>query len=488
MPSEAPVILWFRQDLRVSDNPALLEACKAGRILPIYILDNVNSGKWQMGAASKVWLHHSLEKLNQSLSGNLKLFCGDAKIIIDSLVKETGSKKIFWNRCYEPWRISRDKEIKEALKDKGVEAISTNGSLLWEPWRIVKQDGTPYKVFTPYFKKGCLQAEPPRLPLKKTKKIIFFEHEIEKACSLQQLELMPSLSWGNEIIAHWNVGEIAAQKKIKTFIKKKLRIYSSETQGRDFPAQCSTSRLSPHLHFGEVSPHQIWHSVQNEVKQHNLLDEEYFHFLSEIGWREFSYYLLYHWPTLPEKPFNKKYQDFPWITKNIKTDLAKWQKGATGFPIIDAGMRELWQTGTMHNRVRMIVASFLVKNQLISWHEGGEWFWDCLFDADLASNSASWQWVAGCGADASPYFRIFNPVTQSEKFDSEGEYIKTYCPELTALPSKYIHKPWQATEEALMKANIRLGVDYPKPMLDLKATRERALDMNKKLKTAYESI
>ena len=467
--SATKTIVWFRQDLRIHDNPALLAAVNAGDIFPIYILDDVNSGDWAMGAASRLWLHESLDSLNASLNGRLCFFDGDAQIVLMDLVAELGATAVHWNRCYEPWRIGRDKKIKTQLSEKGVEVNSYNGSLLWEPWEITKKDGTPYKVYSPFFKRGCLAASHQiRQVLPAPKNINYLALPQGFAShSLEELRLKPSIAWDGGIRKAWSVGEDAAHDRLQQFIDRRLEGYK---KARDFPAMGSTSRLSPHLHFGELSPHQVWFQV---LQSDPVNKEDLSHYQSELGWREFSYYLLYHWPQIPDQPFVKKYKAFPWCTDN--EGLQQWQQGKTGYPIVDAGMRELWQTGYMHNRVRMIVGSFLVKNQLIHWRHGERWFWDCLVDADLASNSAGWQWVAGCGADASPYFRIFNPLLQSEKFDPEGEYLVRYLPELKGLPKKYRHKPWEAPCDVLDQAGIELGKDYPVPILDLKVTRERAL-------------
>ncbi|CAF2084484.1 unnamed protein product [Rotaria magnacalcarata] len=396
------IIQWFRQDLRISDNPALFVAANKGEILPIYILDDENSGKYKIGSASRIWLHRSLEKLNESLEYKLRIFAGDAKEVIAQLLQKYDISAVYWNRCYEPWRIKRDQTIKEMLKQLGVDAQSFNGSLLIEPWELLKEDNTFYKVFTPFYKKAYLE------------------------------------------------------------------------EGRDFPDKQNVSNLSPHLHFGEISPRQIIYNIQSKVSDKNVE-----HFLRELIWREFSYYLLYHFPELPDKNFQSKFDYFPW--RDQATLLNAWQKGETGYPIVDAGMRELWQTGYMHNRVRMIVGSFLVKNLLLPWHHGKDWFWDCLLDADLANNSASWQWVAGSGADAAPYFRIFNPILQGKKFDPEGSYIFRFIPELNKLPKQFLFNIWEAPSSVLKKAGITLGQNYPNPIIDLKYSREKALQ-------AYNSI
>ncbi len=474
MPDSPITIVWFRQDLRRADNPALKTAAELGSILPIYIFDDENSGDWKPGAASRVWLHHSLKSLNVSLADRLRLFRGDAREIIDRLVDALPVRAVFWNRCYEPWRVERDTGIKRELERRDVEMRSFNASLLWEPWEVSKQDGTPYKVFTPFYEKGCLPLAPPRPPLEPPARLDYADAEVDFAVPLDDLELLPDHDWQVSMMRHWRVGEDAAVAALDSFCEESLGNYKA---GRDFPAMAATSRLSPHLHYGEISPQQVWQRIDHE----GLRDAggNAAHFLRELGWREFSYHLLYHNPTLPQQNYNSKFDGFDW--RSSDADIPAWQRGRTGFPIVDAGMRQLWQTGYMHNRVRMIVASFLVKNMLVHWRHGEDWFWDCLVDADLANNSASWQWVAGSGADAAPYFRIFNPVLQSEKFDPDGEYLVRYCPELEGLPTKYRHKPWEAKAEMLEAAGIELGVDYPEPMLDLKTTRERALERFKRL-------
>ncbi len=469
-------IVWFRQDLRIEDNPALAAAAANGSILPVYILDDVNAGDHAMGDASRVWLHHALTDLNQSLKGRLRCFRGDARKILRKLVLELDVDAVYWSRCYEPWRIKRDKAIKESLSSEGVEVQSFNASLLWEPWAVLKQDGTPYKVFTPFYRKGCLSASaPPRQPLPKPEKLSFARASIE-SLAIDDLGLLPAIDWDRPMLQHWDISETGAQATLTGFMNDRLARYKA---GRDFPAVQGVSRLSPYLHFGQISPHQVW-AAALQREQDNNIDT----FQSELGWREFSYSLLYHFPALPADNLQNKFDRFPW-KKNSK-HLRAWQQGMTGYPIVDAGMRELWQTGYMHNRVRMIVGSFLVKNLLLNWREGEAWFWDCLFDADLANNSASWQWVAGCGADAAPYFRIFNPVTQGEKFDADGQYTRQYVPELKALPDKYLFKPWEAPESVLKEAGVVLGKNYPKPVVDLKASRERALEAFRSLKSEAE--
>ena len=462
-------IHWFRQDLRLSDNPALDSATQYETLIPIYILDEVNSGEFKMGAASKWWLHQSLTKLNESLDGKLLVYQGNPHEILNKLIEEQEVSYVTWNRCYEPWRIYRDKEIKRNFEDKNVAVESFSASLLWEPWTISKDDGTPYRVFTPFYKKGCLNSEEPRLPAGKVDLSNLYSEDLSSG-SITDLNLLPTIKWYKSFEEEWNPGEIGAEQNLNSFLDSGLLNYK---EGRNFPSQEFVSRLSPHLHFGEISPNEVWYRAKTKEGISGI-EKSLAHFHSELGWREFSYYLLYHFPDLPNKNFQEKFDIFPW--QENEEFLALWQKGNTGYPIVDAGMRELWQTGYMHNRLRMIVGSFLVKNLLIDWRFGERWFWDCLVDADLASNSASWQWVAGSGADAAPYFRIFNPITQGLKFDPEGEYTKKYVPELRDLPNKYLFSPWEAPENILADAGIELGKNYPKPMVDLKLSRETALE------------
>lgn len=461
-------LVWFRQDLRLSDNPGLFEAANQGDVLAVYIFDEPQKD-FKLGAASRWWLHHSLNALNKQLDNKLNIYSGNAEAIIAHLIKEHRIDAIHWNRCYEPWRIAQDSAIKLTYKESTINCMSFNGSLLWEPWEVLKDDGTPYKVFTPFYKR-CVANQSWREPLPCPKTLNLIKDSANNI-SVDDLDLLPKIHWDLSLKKHWVIGEAGAQVRLSEFIDEGLQHYK---EGRDFPAQNSVSRLSPHLHFGEISPNQVALAITAQQSNQAIPSQEIEHFLRELGWREFSYSMLYHYPELPWKNFQEKFDKFPWQTDEVY--LKAWQTGKTGFPIIDAGMRELWQTGYMHNRVRMIVGSFLVKNLLQHWHHGEKWFWDCLVDADLANNSASWQWVAGSGADASPYFRIFNPVLQGQKFDPNGDYTKQYVPELKALPSAYLHQPWDAPESLLKQAGIILGETYPHPIVDLKASRIRALE------------
>ena len=457
-------ICWFRQDLRLHDNPALTHCSEIGPVLPIFIFDTKNPGEDQYGAASRCWLHHSLEALQKTLAGKLALFTGDPEQILLSLTKKLPVAAVYWNRCYAPWQIQRDQKIKERLKAAEIEVKSFNGSLLWEPWEINKKDGTPYRVFTPFYRNGCLTAAPPREPLPKPPKLTLFA-DSSLSTSVADLNLLPAHHWGKQMMSHWQPGEQGAAKRLDEFLDHGITDYK---EGRNFPSKRNVSRLSPHFHWGELSPNEAWYSAKAQYHDDNLQ-----HFLSELGWREFSYHLLYQFPDLPRKNLQAKFDAFPWQQDQKK--LTAWQRGQTGYPIVDAGMRELWQTGYMHNRVRMVVGSFLVKNLLLHWTLGEKWFWDCLVDADLANNSASWQWIAGCGADAAPYFRIFNPITQGQKFDPHGEYTRKFVPELEGLPDNYLFNPWEAPPAILQQANLELGKNYPFPIVDVKSSREKAL-------------
>ncbi|WP_420331851.1 cryptochrome/photolyase family protein [Oceanicaulis alexandrii] len=471
-----PVIVWFRQDLRLADNPALQAAAATGApVLPVYILDDDAPGAWKPGGASRWWLHHSLTSLArdiEQLGGRLIFQKGPAQSCLEALIEDVGADAVFWNRQYEPWARKRDESIKSALKTADVKARSFNGSLIVEPWDIATKAGAPYKVFTPYWrslKAGHAPSEPTARP-----DALRFQ-DYQGGCALEALKLLPTKpDWSGGLDDNWTPGEAAAHGRLGQFLQHSVTAYSDR---RNLPAEHGTSKLSPHLHFGEISPRQVWHAVKRSDHAQSEGADTY---LSEIAWREFSYNLLYHFPDLPEANFQSKFDGFEWTGQ--EKDLEAWRRGRTGYPIVDAGMRELWATGWMHNRVRMIVASFLIKDLMIDWREGEAWFWDTLVDADLSSNSASWQWTAGSGADAAPYFRVFNPVGQSEKFDPDGDYLRTWLPELTKLPNKAIHAPWMADASVLRQAGVRLGETYPEPIVDHGEARKRALAAFEKIK------
>ena len=414
MTKTTKALVWFRHDLRLQDNPALYEACKRGyEVIPVFIWDPHSEGDWAPGAASRVWLHHSLKSLQESfekVGSKLILRQGPTLEALKKFIQETKAQAIFWNRRYEPSIITRDQSIKTVLKEMGIEAESFNGSLLHEPWDIKNNQGLPYQVFTAYWNRiQSLEAQPSPLP---TPKII--SPKPPHSETLDDFKLLPRIHWDQKMMTHWTPGETGAHTLLSHFYKSSAADYP---QNRDIPSLEGTSKLSPHLHFGEISPRQIWAQAQGKHTP----------YLRQIVWREFSYYLLYHFPHTPTEPLREEFKKFSWDhSKTAQQNLKKWQRGETGFPIVDAGMRELWETGWMHNRVRMIAASFLVKDLMIPWQEGARWFWDTLVDADLANNTMGWQWVAGCGADASPYFRIFNPELQTQKFDPQKKYIQQW--------------------------------------------------------------
>lgn len=468
------IILWYRRDLRVTDNPALFAAKHTG-IIPVYIHAPSEEAPWQPGAASRWWLHHSLSTLDEQLrhcGSRLIIREGESLAVLQQLIRETGANAVYCNRLYEPATIRRDKQIKAELTSQGIEYKSFAAHLLFEPWQVQTGGGTPYKVFTPFWN-ACQKIGLPSDITPAVRKLPPIVNTL-KSAPITSLELLPGIKWDAAFYTHWQPGEAGAQQRLRAFIKQRLADYE---HGRDFPAQSVTSRLSPHLHFGEISPRQIVYAIERarETNRAAGFNKQALGFLRELVWREFTHHILYHFPHTTDKPLNPRFEHFPWQTRKTRALLA-WQQGMTGFPIVDAGMRELWATGSMHNRVRMIVGSLLTKNLGLHWRHGARWFWDTLVDADLAQNSFNWQWVAGCGADAAPYFRIFNPITQSEKFDAHGEYLRRWLPELKHLPNKYIHAPWLAPEAVLHDAGIVPGKDYPKPIVDLKQSRERALE------------
>jgi deoxyribodipyrimidine photo-lyase len=470
--SARPVIVWLQQDLRLHDNEALCASAKAGPVIALFILDDATPGEWKLGGAQRWWLHHSLATLGtdfQKRGLTLVLRSGDPLTILQELVTETQAQGVFWNRRYEPAHIARDSAIKHTLKAQGLRVESFSSLLLFEPWQIKNKSGEYFKVFTPFWK-SCLQHTPPRAPLPVP---AMQPYAITLASdTLERWKMLPTHpDWAGGLRASWTPGETGALACAEHFFAHGLARYDDK---RDFPAAACTSRLSPHLHFGELSTNALWHRCQSmQHTEESALRKPVSKFLAELGWREFSYHLLYHFPELPASSFRPAFNAFPW--ENDAALLHAWQKGRTGYPIVDAGMRELWQTGVMHNRVRMIAASFLTKHLLVHWTEGERWFWDTLVDADLASNSASWQWVAGSGADAAPYFRIFNPVLQGKKFDERGDYVRTFVPELARLSDDHIHTPWLADEGALARAGITLGKDYPFPIVDHDTARAKAL-------------
>ena len=453
-----PIIVWFRRDLRLADNPALAAALATHRpILPLFIWSPSEEGEGAPGAASRWWLHHSLAALDadlQARGSSLVVRCGSVLEILKDVMRDTGATEVYWNRLYEPALIARDKVIKAALP-----AQSFNANLLHEPWTIATQLGKPYQVFTPFYKACQLTGEPGR-PLPAPARL---PTPVKVASDdLQRLELLPRRDWAKSFPSHWKPGEAGARKLLAAFAVER---YLTD---RDFPEREGTSRLSPHLHFGEISPRQIWWGIRDSKRPN---PEPY---LRQLVWREFAHHLLFHFPHTTTEPLRSEFRAFPWATHPAQ--LKAWQRGLTGYPIVDAGLRELWTTGWMHNRVRMIVASFLVKDLMLPWQAGAAWFWDTLVDADLANNTLGWQWAAGCGADAAPYFRVFNPLLQGRKFDPDGAYVKRWIPELAKLAPQWIHAPAEAPAGVLTSAGVQLGHTYPLPLVDHAQARLEALN------------
>ena len=475
----SPVIVWFRKDLRLKDNPALHSALLENKeIIPVFIWDPDEGGQWSPGAASRWWLHHALVSLMQDirkLGGKLILAKGKAANLIPQIAREHGVIKVLYGRAYDPHGLSTQEKVEEALDKVCIDTESFNTSLLQEPWETKNGTGKPFQVFTPYWRKSrpIIYREPACYDLRK----LSFLSLPTPNQTVDDLQLLPNFPWYEKLGEHWVVSETAAHKQLERTVNDVTHSYSTR---RNNPSVDGTSRLSPYLAWGMVSPRQICKNVLQAENEGCHRGEN--KFLVEIGWREFSYHLLYHYPTIPDKPLRPKYAAFPWL--NDEENLHCWQYGKTGYPMVDAGMRQLYETGWMHNRVRMIVASFLVKHLLISWTEGARWFWDTLVDADLASNTQGWQWAAGCGADAAPYFRIFNPITQGEKFDARGIYAKKWISSIQNLPSKWVFKPWEAPADTLKECGVDLGVNYPKPCVNHSEGRARALDALASLKTS----
>ena len=467
---DRPLILWFRQDLRLADNPALTHAVETGRpVLPVYILDQ-GPDTIPIGAASRWWLDKSLRALDAALQARgsrLILRRGDSEAELRRLILETGAGAVFMNRRYEPVAFAQDADIAHGLQAEGVTCKGWNGALLARPGSVLNGSGQPYRVFTPFLKAflATISAPPAAAAPSTLAPAVLPDSE-----DIDQWDLHPNRpDWSTGF--DWTPGETGAQAALAIFIAQGLRSYAA---GRDIPAESATSRLSPHLHFGEISPWRAVESVRVAAADGRVPVAEVEKFVSEIAWREFSAHLLHAFPQMTHTAFRREYDALPW--RHDPAGLKAWKYGHTGYPIVDAGMRQLWSTGYMHNRVRMIVASFLVKHLLIDWRAGEAWFRDTLVDADLASNVQNWQWVAGSGADASPYFRIFNPIAQGRKFDADGRYVRRWIPELQGVPDRWLHAPWTAPPEVLGEARVRLGEDYPRPVVDHVAARKRALE------------
>ena len=478
MSQSAPAIVWFREDLRLSDNPALHAAVSSGRpLVLLYILDEQTKGLRPLGGASKWWLDKSLRALAADIKqagAQLTLRSGQSADVLDTVIEETGAETIFWNRRYDQPERDLDAAIKEDLTQRGLDVSSHNARLLNEPWQVETNAGGYYKVFTPYWR-AARNNFVARDTYGRHKTLSGPKPESE---SLDDWGLHPSNPDWSTGFDDWTPGEDGAIARLNDFLDGPINGYKEDRNRPDL--DMSTSGLSPHLRFGEIGPLQIWRAVHAGMEAGTIQEKDGHTFLSEIGWREFSHTLLFYNPALASENYNDSFEFMPW--RKDKNAFDAWTKGQTGYPMVDAGMRQLWQTGWMHNRVRMIVASFLTKHLLLPWQDGEAWFWDTLVDADPANNAASWQWTAGSGADAAPYFRVFNPISQGSKFDETGAYVRRFCPELKDLPDKYLHAPWEASEEILNKAGIQLGKTYPKPIVDHSGARQRALDAYDTLK------
>jgi len=470
---QEPIVVWFRNDLRLADNPALRHAAESGRpVIALYILDQTRAVR-PMGGASLWWLEKSLKSLSEDIekTGNrLILRKGPAVDVLDDVLSESGATRLVWNRLYVKSSIDRDAAIKARLKDAGVTCESFNAGLLNEPWTVRNGSGQPYKVFTPYWR--AAREHLTHVTLEPAPKHLKSPASFPRSENLSSWRLHPTSPDWSRGLDLWTPGESGAAARLDAFLSGPVDGYGEK---RDIPGVEATSRLSPHLHFGEIGPRQVWLAARNAAEHGDAPAGEVDKFLSELGWREFNHAILFHWPELPEKSFRPEFDSFPW--RRNRAAFEAWTKGETGYPIVDAGMRELWATGFMHNRVRMIVASFLIKHLLVDWREGEAWFWDTLVDADLPNNVGNWQWVAGSGADAAPYFRIFNPIAQGEKFDPRGAYVRRWVPELKTVPDDFIHKPWTQALH-LPTAAKRL---YSRPIVDHAQAREKAME-------AYRSL
>lgn len=459
-------LVLLRRDLRLDDHPALSAACAAhAQVLPVFLHAPNEDSPWQPGAAGRWWLHHSLLALKErlgALGGDLFIAAGNPLKVVQDLAQRTRAVAVYWSRRYEPAAIAHDKQLKQTLRAKGLIAQSYPGNLWCEPWQIATADGSPYRVFTPYWRK--LRSEIPLsapLPTPNARKWL----QLSGSLAIDSLQLLPKLRWDHGLAEAWRPGERGAAEMLEVFADDAVASYKPR---RDFPDRQATSRLSPHLHFGEATPRQILHGLQALItggvqKRHVDLEP----YLRQLAWRDFAHHLLFHFPDTPRDNFNPRFDGFRWAEDDPES-IQRWQRGRTGIPLVDAGMRELWHTGWMHNRVRMVAASFLTKNLRQHWHHGARWFWDTLVDADLANNTLGWQWVAGSGADAAPYFRVFNPYAQAKKFDPEARYIKRWLPEIAKVATATLHEPWR--DPAALAA-----CGYPEPMVDLGATRNAAI-------------
>ncbi|EDV28556.1 Deoxyribodipyrimidine photo-lyase [Trichoplax sp. H2] len=485
-------LVWLRRDLRLIDNPALFHAAKRGQLITVYIFDEDCSGKRRTGQACLWWLYHSLKSLRNQLSQwNIPLIVKsgkDAFTILKKLLDRYNADAIYWNRCYEPFEYNRDYSIEKRFVARKIKVETYQDRVLYEPWKVKNGKGQPFQLFPCYWNQ-CLSLPQPRKPYDKPKFTVHnqgcVEYKYDDAGVWQLLASIADNDTSTRLQDFWHPGEEGAIQKLKRFMKNSLKVYSEK---RDCIWLDATSNLSPYLHFGEISPFTIWHTAcfmrHSTTRSISVPLHCTKRYLTELGWREFTCHLLFHYPDLPEKSFKSNFHQLKLEIDEEK--LHAWQNGSTGYPIVDAGMRQLSQAGFMPNRVRMIVASFLIMHLLIPWQKGEEWFWNRLVDADLAQSVCNWQWIAGCGPDVAPYFRMFNPVIQGEKFDAEGYYVRKWIPEIAKLPNSYVQKPWEAPPTMLKIANITLGKTYPRPIVEHKVARELALATYSQLKRKRE--
>lgn len=464
-------IHWFRNDLRIHNNNSLLNLSQKYKIFPIFIFDEIQPRE---DSANYWWLIHSLDKLNQNLNGNLHVYHGKAADIIRKLIQKYNIKALGWNRCYDPSSIERDRFIKEEFKNFSLDYIrSENSHLLWEPWKVKPTKNKLYTVFTPFYKKGCVIDPINKAKLNQPLQVVYSDiHEPESLFNISHFNLP---IWTQKFNKYWKVGEESALRTFSDFVEKKIDQYKDRRNDVDSEF---VSQLSPYIHFGEISIHQMWDNLI-KLPCNNGIN----HFKSELGWREFSYYLLFNFPDIKEQNIRPEFNSYPW--KFNETFFEAWKWGKTGYPMVDAAMRSLYETGYLHNRCRMIVASFLTKNLNIHWKQGAEWFDLTLMDADLASNYASWQWAAGSGTDTMQYSRIFHPVIQGKKFDVNGSYVRQHLPEISRLPNEYIHCPWEAPQSILQNLGIQLGKDYPNPIVNFE---QSTLEANKRFEIIQQLI
>ncbi len=465
-------VVWFRQDLRTSDHDSLLDACARGAVVPVFVWHPKTEGQWPIGGAQRWWLDRSLRRLADDLESRgsrLVIRSGDPAVELADVARACGSKRVTCSRRYEPAAMADEERMADALEQSGIEFCRIGSNLLFDPFEIRTQTGTAYKVFTPFWR-SCLARPTPDAPRPAPAKIPA-PTRWPAGITVDALQLKPTIPWDAGFGETWTPGEAGGRARLQAFVAGPIGDYSTQ---RDIPGTHGTSMLAAHLHFGEVGPREAWHTVAKALRNRSsdfVANAEKFR--AELGWREFAAHVLANFPRTAEDPLRIEFRKFPW--NSDAAQLRAWQRGQTGYPIVDAGMRQLWHTGWMHNRVRMVVASFLVKHLRIDWMHGARWFWDTLVDADLASNTLGWQWAGGCGADAAPYFRIFNPMTQGKKFDPEGAYVRRWVPELAEVPAEYIHAPWEAPPLALSMSGVTLGENYPHPIVDHVKARAAAL-------------